>query len=441
MKLEKGLACRWIAGGKCGPIHAPVIGSRRKRPFPRVGLTLPLAVAAAVCLAALASGCGGSGGGSATPTPTAVPTGAPPPAVGTPSQDDTPVAEAYQLVPILSQANFDRMLGFVTIPQNPNAAVVLTQGGVIYHVPLDGSAPPTVFGDLSKLIIANPGNEEGLLGLAFSPNFQSDKRVFVDYVAGNPTRDVLARFSATNDVMDTGSERVILEVPEPFDNHKGGQIAFGPDGYLYWGLGDGGSEGDPQGNGQKLDTLLSSILRLDVSGDGYTVPPNNPFVSVPGARPEKYAYGLRNPWRFSFDPSTGMLWVGDVGQDKWEEVDEINPGGNYGWSIMEGFDCYGTQNCDKTGLKLPRAVYGHDVGCAIIGGFVYYGSEMPELDGRFIYGDYCSGRVWALDTRSYGAPILLTNSGHPITSFGVLPDGELVALSFDKMVYQLERAP
>jgi glucose/arabinose dehydrogenase len=331
------------------------------------------------------------------------------------------------------------MLAFAVIPGSSDEAVVVTQGGGIYRIALDGSSSPATFGDVSSLLIANPGNEEGLLGLAFSPQFTSDGRVFIDYIAGNPTRNVLARFNVINGAMDMTSERVILEVPEPFANHNGGQLAFGPDGFLYWGLGDGGSEGDPQGNGQKLDTLLSSILRLDVSGNTYSVPPDNPFLSTPGALPEKFAYGLRNPWRFSFDPTTGDLWAGDVGQNRWEEIDQIEAGKNYGWSIMEGFECYQAPNCDQTGLILPRAVYGHDVGCAIMGGYVYRGKAMPELDGWFIYGDYCSGRVWALDTTSNIGPVLLTNSGHSITSFGVLPDGEIVVLSFDKTVYRLER--
>ncbi|MGA2286565.1 MAG: PQQ-dependent sugar dehydrogenase [Dehalococcoidia bacterium] len=397
-----------------------------------------IAVAVAAFAALLSSACVAGAPTTATPTSTQAPTSSPATPTAVPPAN-TPAANGYRLVPTLPQANFDKMLSFQTIPGSPNEAVVVTQGGVIYRIALDGSASPAVFGDVSSLIIANPGTEEGLLGLAFSPHFESDGRVFIDYVAGNPTRDVLARFNVSGGAMDIGSERVILEVPEPFDNHKGGQLAFGPDGDLYWGLGDGGSEGDPQQNGQKLDTLLSSILRLDVSGDGYTVPPDNPFLSVPGALPEKYAYGLRNPWRFSFDSATGDLWAGDVGQDKWEEVDRITAGGNYGWSIMEGLECYRTPNCDETGLTLPRAVYGHDVGCATIGGYVYRGAAMPELQGWFVYGDYCSGRVWALDTTSNSAPVLLANPGHSIESFGVLPSGEIVALSFDKTVYQLER--
>jgi glucose/arabinose dehydrogenase len=389
----------------------------------------------------LITSCGG--GRSAAPTPatsTATASGTPAPSPSTPSVS-LPVANGYRLAPIIPGANFAGMLGFVVIPGSANEAVVLTQGGVIYRVALDDRFAPTVFGDVSGLLIANPGSEEGLLGLAFSPSFASDGRVFIDYTAGNPRRSVLARFDVKNGAMDMTSERVVLEVPQPFANHNGGQLAFGPDGFLYCGLGDGGSEGDPQQNGQKISTLLSSILRLDVSGDTYAVPPSNPFVKIVGAAPEKYAYGLRNPWRFSFDMATGALWVGDVGQDKWEEIDRIDAGGNYGWSIMEGFECYRTQNCDQTGLTLPRAVYGHDVGCAIIGGDVYRGAAMPELDGWFVYGDYCSGNVWALDTTTNSDPILLAQPGHPITSFGVLPNGEIVVTSFDKTIYQLERAP
>jgi len=394
-------------------------------------------VALVIAAACVVAACGGGKGAAPTP-PSLTPTASDTPAPAT--APATPAANAYQLVQTLPQANFDSMLGFVTIPGSPNQAVVLTQVGVTYRIALDGSSPPAVFGDVAGLLIANPGSEEGLLGLAFSPTFVRDGRVFVDYTAGNPRRSVLARFDVVDGALDMASRRVILEVPQPFANHNGGQLAFGPDGLLYWGLGDGGSEGDPLQNGQKLSTLLSSILRLDVSGDTYAVPPTNPFLNVLGALPEKYAYGLRNPWRFSFDSATGDLWAGDVGQDKWEEIDRITAGGNYGWSIMEGFECYRTPNCDQTDLILPRAVYGHDVGCAIIGGYVYRGTAMPELQGWLVYGDYCSGRVWALDTTSNSDPVILAEPGHPITSFGELPNGEIVVVSFDKAIYQLERA-
>jgi glucose/arabinose dehydrogenase len=402
------------------------------------GAAIPFAVTG--CL--LATACGGGKASPATPTPlpTAAAPSSTPASTPTTAPLSTPAPGGYQLVAVLPKANFDRMVGFAAVPGSANEAVVHTQGGVIYRVALDGSFLPAVFGDLSGKLIANPGNEEGLLGLAFSPRFQTDGRVFVDYSAGGPRRSVLARFNVVDGAIDMTSERVILEVPQPFANHNGGQLAFGPDGYLYWGLGDGGSEGDPQENGQKLSTLLASILRLDVSGDSYAVPPDNPFVDVAGAATEKYAYGLRNPWRFSFDPVTGDLWAGDVGQDRWEEIDRITAGGNYGWSIMEGFECYRTPGCDQTGLTPPRAVYGHDVGCAVIGGYVYHGAAMPELQGWYVYGDYCSGRVWALDTASNGEPVLLAEPGHSLSSFGVLPDGEIIALSFDRSIYQLERS-
>ena len=395
----------------------------------------------AIAAACLTAACAG-GGKSASPTPpplTATVSNTPAPASASPSPG-MPAPNGYRLVPVFPEANFTRMLGFVTIPGSPNEAVVLTQGGVIHRIALDGSFSPVVFGDVSGLLIANAGNEEGLLGLAFSPDFASDGRVFIDYSAGNPRRSVLARYDVVDGAMDMASARVILEVPQPFANHNGGQLAFGPDGFLYWGLGDGGSEGDPQQNGQNISTLLASILRLDVSGDTYSVPADNPFVKIVGAAPEKYAYGLRNPWRFSFDPQAGDLWAGDVGQNQWEEIDRIVAGGNYGWSIMEGFECFRTLYCEQASLMLPRAAYSHDFGCSVTGGYVYRGAAMPELRGWYVYGDYCSGRIWALDTASNTDPVLLAEPGHSISSFGVLPDGEIVALSFDKAIYQLQRS-
>jgi glucose/arabinose dehydrogenase len=395
----------------------------------------------AIAAACLTAACAG-GGKSASPTPpplTSTVSNTPAPASASPSPG-MPAPNGYRLVPVFPEANFTRMLGFVTIPGSPNEAVVLTQGGVIHRIALDGSFSPVVFGDISGLLIANAGNEEGLLGLAFSPDFASDGRVFIDYSAGNPRRSVLARYDVVDGAMDMASARVILEAPQPFANHNGGQLAFGPDGFLYWGLGDGGSEGDPQQNGQNISTLLASILRLDVSGDTYSVPADNPFVKIVGAAPEKYAYGLRNPWRFSFDLQAGDLWAGDVGQNQWEEIDRIVAGGNYGWSIMEGFECFRTLYCEQASLMLPRAAYSHDFGCSVTGGYVYRGAAMPELRGWYVYGDYCSGRIWALDTASNTDPLLLAEPGHSISSFGVLPDGEIVALSFDKAIYQLQRS-
>jgi glucose/arabinose dehydrogenase len=242
--------------------------------------------------------------------------------------------------------------------------------------------------------VSTDGNEEGLLGLALAPDYIDSEVFYVYYSSANPRRSVISRFDPG------GGETVLLEIGEPFSNHNGGQIVFGPDGYLYVGLGDGGSARDPQGNGQNLGTLLGSLLRIDVSGGGagYSVPPDNPFVGRAGARGEIWAYGLRNPWRFSFDAVTGDLWLGDVGQNTREEIDLIVKGGNYGWNVMEGFDCLGGgSNCDQGGLLPPVIDYANGGGeCSVTGGFVYRGSAIAALQGAYVYTDYCSGKIWAL---------------------------------------------
>jgi glucose/arabinose dehydrogenase len=221
-------------------------------------------------------------------------------------------------------------------------------------------------------------------------------------------------------------------------------MAFGPDGYLYIGLGDGGGSGDPQGNGQNLGTLLGSILRIDVSGlsapGDYEIPADNPFVDTVGARAEIWAFGLRNPWRFSFDSETGLLWAGDVGQNLWEEIDIIVKGANYGWNIMEGFHCYSpSTGCDQSGLTLPLVEYDHSQGCSVIGGYVYRGDQIASLQGYYIYGDYCSGNIWALAYHNNAVTqnILLVESGLSITSFGEDLAGNLYILSRDGGIYTL----
>ena len=400
-------------------------------------LTVVLAVAAA---------CGDGEETGATPAVT--PGGQQPdpsqtaPPAAPPAADATPVEGAYELVQALPSATFDLMLGFATIPGSDSEGLVLTQDGMIWRVPLEDGSPPELFGDLTDRLVNATGTEEGLLGLAPSPDFESDGRVYLYYTTGSPGPSVLSRFQVVDGALDTFSERVLLEVPQPFANHNGGQLAFGPDGYLYLALGDGGAAGDPQGNGQDLSTLLGAILRLDVSGDDLAVPADNPFVGVDGARPEIYAYGLRNPWRFSFDRATGDMWAADVGQDRSEEVDRIIAGRNYGWNIMEGFECFSpSENCPTGGLELPRAVYGRDGGCSVTGGFVYRGPSMPELDGWYVYGDFCSGRIWAVNTADSSEPVLLAETGLPIASFGELPDGELLVLTFANAVFRLARSP
>lgn len=333
----------------------------------------------------------------------------------------------------------NRMLAFVMIPGSNRQAIVVTQGGMIWRVSTTDAFQPQSFGDVRSRLIANPEQEEGLLGFAFSPDYSSDRRVYVYYTAGNPRRSVLARFRVNNNAMNMGSERVLLNIPEPYANHNGGHLAFGPDGMLYVSVGDGGSGGDPQGNAQNRGNLLGKILRLDVSGSGYRVPPDNPFAGVQGVRGEIFAYGLRNPWSFSFDRATGALWAGDVGQGSWEEVDHIVAGGNYGWNVFEGFTCY-SGACGSGNYRTPRAVYGHALGCSITGGHVYRGPSMPELQGWFVYGDYCSGRVWAVNTNGRGDPVLLAESGLPISNWGELANGEIVAVTFANRIYRLERA-
>ena len=405
------------------------------------GWTVRMVFSLGICLVVLLAAC--EGGEEETP-PTPTPTPSPVVAEFSPTPEPTatpshPVEGAYELAPALDWATFDRMLGFSTIPGSEGEAVVVTQGGMIWLGSVESDSSPTIFGDMSARLIKSPGNEEGLLGLAFSPDFSVDGRVYLYYTAGNPRRSVLSRFQVVDRAIDPESEHVLLEIPQPFGNHNGGQLAFGPDGYLYVAVGDGGSRGDPQGNAQKLSTLLGSILRLDVSGEGYVAPADNPFAAMADAHPEIYAYGLRNPWRFSFDRATGELWAADVGQDRWEEVDHIVPGGNYGWNVMEGLECFLSPDCDKSGLQMPRAVYGHDTGCSVTGGYVYRGGSMPELNGWYVYGDFCSGRVWAANTTGDSLPVLLAETGQPIASFGQLPDGEVVTLTFANAVHRLQR--
>jgi uncharacterized protein (TIGR03437 family) len=287
--------------------------------------------------------------------------------------------------------------------------------------------------------------ERGLLGLAFPPGFASKQWFYVDYtdLLGDT---VIARYqvSANPDVADPASEIILLHIPQPFANHNGGQVRFGPDGYLYIAMGDGGSGGDPQNNGQNRGALLGKLLRIDVESDpGHVrIPPDNPFLNVAGARPEVWAFGLRNPWRFSFDSATRDLWIGDVGQDAYEEVDfqpAASAGGeNYGWNLMEGLHCY-QAGCSSQGLVLPVAEYSHADGCSVTGGFVYRGRVSPGLRGTFLYGDYCSGRFWGVErqgTTWVNRPLLASTFN--ISTFGQDEAGEIyVANAGDSTIHHI----
>ena len=345
---------------------------------------------------------------------------------------------------------FPRLTNLVQPQDIPDLFFATEQAGVVRVFPNDpDAAEAAVFLDIRDRV-SEDNNEEGLLGLAFDPEYAANGHLYVYYSAASPRRSVLSRFTVSEHnprAADPDSELVLMEIPQPYGNHNGGQLAFGPDGYLYVGLGDGGSGGDPKSNGQNLGTLLGSILRIDV-GDAvpdlpYVIPRDNPFAGVDGARGEIWAYGLRNPWRFSFDMDTGALWTGDVGQNRWEEVDLITQGMNYGWNVTEGSYCFSPRTgCDSSGLVAPVAEYGRSDGCSITGGYVYRGEEIPSLKGVYVYGDYCSGRIWGLryDGQSVTEQALLADSGLLITSFAQDSEGNLYVLSRNEGVYRLTPA-
>ena len=317
---------------------------------------------------------------------------------------------------------------------------VLEQTGTIKVFSNDHSTENVqTFLNITSIVDQDGGyTEEGLLGLAFHPNFSENGYFYVNYTDYGPKRNVIARYSVSSNnpnQADTESSLVILEVNQPYTNHNGGQMGFGSDDYLYISFGDGGSAGDPQGNGQNMQTLLGTIIRIDVdspsNGQNYSIPGDNPFIETPDARDEIYAYGLRNMWRFSWDPVTDLLWGADVGQYNWEEIDIIYPGLNYGWNTMEGNHCYpaGT-SCNSDGFEPPvfeYALYVDGV-CSVTGGQVYRGTETLSLYGKYIYGDWCTGDIWALTYFDDGNHVNehLIQSGINITSFGLDQNNELL---------------
>jgi glucose/arabinose dehydrogenase len=307
--------------------------------------------------------------------------------------------------------------------------VVEQEGRILVFENRSTVASTDLFLDIRNRVNSS-GNEEGLLGLAFHPSYSTNGYFYVNYTASSPRRSVISRFqrsSADPNTAEASSELVILEFSQPFSNHNGGQISFGPDGYLYIATGDGGSGGDPQNNSQNRANLLGKILRIDIdnptAGKQYGIPEDNPYKNNDaGFREEIWAYGLRNPWRFSFDPVTEMLWTADVGQNRFEEIDIVVKGGNYGWRIMEGFTCFNpASGCDTSGLIPPVHVYERTLGVSVTGGHVYRGTNVPALTGQYLYADFVSGRLWGL---TYDGPGKVSNSlllqtGQNISSFGV----------------------
>ena len=373
-----------------------------------------------------------------------------------------PARSQFQLKPAFPHLSFSQPVDLQHPSDGSNRLFVVEQAGVIRvfdNDPTTTSAP--VFLDIQSRV--SSGNERGLLGLAFHPDFASNGFFYVNYTATPPLRSVVARYSvdaANPDQGDPVSEMIVLEIAQPAGNHNAGQLAFGPeDGYLYIALGDGGGSGDPFENGQDPGTLLGSLLRIDVDGGAarqsrmlapdcgagptatYTIPADNPLVDGPGNDcDEIWAYGLRNPWRFSFDPTTNDLWTGDVGQGSYEEIDRITPGGNYGWKTMEGFHCFSPPTgCNQTGLTLPVWEYAHNGSSkSVTGGHVYRGPTTSEIWGQYVYADFVDGRIWALDYNG-GSPVntLLLDSTLRFSAFGVDPNNELYLVAYSGAIHRL----
>lgn len=285
--------------------------------------------------------------------------------------------------------------------------------------------------------VRSAGQEQGLLGLAFHPAYTKNGRYFLHYTRAQDGASVVSEFQVSDQPnVSTASERVLLVIPDPYPNHNGGMVEFGPDGFLYIALGDGGAGGDPENRGQNLQELLGKLLRIDVDrGALYAIPSDNPFATS-GGRPEIYAWGFRNPWRFSFDRLTGQLWAGDVGQNKWEEIDIVQLGGNYGWRIMEGTHCYAPPvGCPTKGLIGPVAEYQNDgTRCSIIGGYVYRGSGTSTLQGTYVYGDFCSGEIFGLRE---GSQRTVLSTSLPISSFGQDQSGEVYVVGLNGTVHRI----
>lgn len=328
----------------------------------------------------------------------------------------------------------------VTAPPGDARLFVVEQAGRI-RIVRDDTLEPTPFLDIRDRV--TDGGERGLLGLAFAPDFGTTGTFYVNYT-GAASATFVSRFRvdpSNPDLAIAASEEILLEVAQPFGNHNGGQIAFGPDGMLYIGMGDGGSGGDPLDSGQDRSTLLGGLLRVDVSGPGpYRVPGDNPLAGTTGERGELWAWGLRNPWRFSFDSVDGILYVADVGQNRWEEVNAMpadEPGVNYGWNRMEGLECF-QSTCDPQAFTAPVLVYGRSDGCSVTGGRVYRGSAVPDLVGRYVYADFCDGWVRTFRLRDGEAtdPTELADRVDAASAFGVDGAGELYVASLGGSLYR-----
>jgi glucose/arabinose dehydrogenase len=362
--------------------------------------------------------------------PSAEPPGSPAPLVSGPDALVVePVAEGFVRPTVIANAG-----------DGSGRLFIGQREGRIDVVEPDGSLRAAAFLDLTARVLS--GGERGLLGIAFHPEYEDNGRFFVAYTARPGGDNTVSEFTVSDDpaVADPGSERVLLAVPDPAANHNGGSLAFDQAGYLYVSMGDGGGQNDQFRNGQNLNSLLGKLLRIDVdaspaAGRAYAIPPDNPFAGGGGA-PEIWAYGLRNPWRMSFDRASGDLFIGDVGGGAWEEINRETPavtgGLNYGWPIMEGRHCLGGGTCVTDGLTQPIAEYSHDFGCSVIGGYVYRGSAEPALQGAYVFADYCSRLLFTLEVSgSTFSPKVVLQSELGVSAFGEDDAGELYLVDFD----------
>ena len=390
--------------------------------------------------------CGGSSsyGGNSPPPPPPPP---PPPAA-------TPSIDVAQVFPLLTFASL------VSLQQAPGDATrwfAVEQGGVIRVFANDQSAAAsTAFLDISTRVTS--GGERGLLGIAFHPNFPATPYVFVSYTGQlSGLTSFVSRFSSNDggQTLDPGSEQVVISIDQDFNNHNGGHVVFGPDGYLYLGLGDGGDGGDPNDRGQDNRRLLGTMIRLDIDGGSpYAIPAGNPFEANPVCPlgfsatqdcPEIYAWGLRNPWRYSFDNQTDVLWLGDVGQGSWEEIDVVTAGGDYGWDDREGAHCFEPgSGCIMDSID-PITEYGRSLGASVTGGFVYRGSAVPDLVGWYVYGDFVSGRIFAIpaDSQTSTVTIELLDTTLGISTFAEDENGELYVIDYggSSTIHRITDAP
>ena len=375
-----------------------------------------------------------------------------------------------QLEANLIASGFDQPLYIKNYPQNSNILLIVEQDGVIKIVK-NKQTQEEPFMDISDRVHQTwyPADERGLLGLAFDPNFKYNNNFYLNYV-NQDGYTTISRFKSKDNLGDSTSEEILLQFEQPYMNHNGGFLEFGPDGYLYISIGDGGSAGDPEKRAQDLSNLFGTIIRIDVSKElGYSIPEDNPFYNKDNIKNEIWHYGLRNVWRFSFDKKNGDLYMGDVGQNEWEEIDyqsfESSGGLNFGWNIMEGHHCYGEDNqgCDSKGTVLPIFEYPNDAnyaktiigwdqpdmhGCSVTGGYVYRGKNKPNLYGRYFFGDYCTGKVWSLENNNGNISLInhtdellkaMNKTEFYLSSFGESEDGELYLIDYSGDVYSITK--